>query len=876
MKTIGVRAGFLAAWILLTSVTCSAEQPALLGFWPLDGKAGPVGTEIPSNQTGSAGTTRPTKAGSIAYETAVPGGFVYDAVARASQPNTGSLRLNPGDSVRIPVELADEEASFTLEAFIKPSREWKGAALGFQHKDEAPFFWAGAYFLKQHNQTYAGAGVAMKAERSTWNTGHYLSISRLHKETLGWRHLALNYDGKTKTATFVFDYYESKSHVLKEPLAFKGCDLVLGGPDYEGLIDSVRLTRGILSPPQFQRAVQTELRGISFASEETLLPRGTGYVCVKEHFGAVGNGVVDDTAAFRKAFEELGNKVPLAFNTLYVPPGTYRITDTIRFNRFFCLQGAGREKTIFKLDDRASGYADKEKPKPFLVGSSSAGLPGSYKGVNGSSIGLYAYDFTVDTGSGNPGAVGFEFHANNTGCARRITIRSGDGEGYMALGLMHKCVGPALIEDVELIGFDYGTRMNYQEYSMTFENIRLRRQNIAGIEVLGNILAARKIDSVNSVPALVGRGENSMLTILDSSLTGGADGASAILAEGALFCRNVKTEGYGNAIHEKWMEGEKENMTEKTRSVKGLSIAEHVSQDRVLNPRPGGAPAGATGSLNLPIEETPRTDWGQPRDWTSIYAFESKKAGDDWGPAIQAALDSGAKTVYFPQGGYAVKTPFVVRGEVQRLFGMRSAIRWHKDAPQGTAKEPVMRFETADASRAVTIERLEISGTLHSGAATLVVLDGDVAPFTNAPGCGKLFLENTVSTQYHFSHPQRVWARQWNVEEHGAGPCITSKGATIWALGFKTEYDSSKLWASDGAKTEILGAFIYPIGKIPKDRPIFKNTDSEMSLVYGTSVYQANHGVHIIDTKKGAAVEIGNDRLKWVGSRGRMDLYNSR
>ena len=135
--------------------------------------------------------------------------------------------------------------------------------------------------------------------------------------------------------------------------------------------------------------------------------------------------------------------------------------------------------------------------------------------------------------------------------------------------------------------------------------------------------------------------------------------------------------------------------------------------------------------------------------------------------------------------------------------------------------------------------------------------------------------EDLSDADFHFDHPQKVWARQWNPELHGDGPCITSHGATIWCLGFKTEYESSKLWADSGAQTEILGAFIYPIGKIPADRPIFKNTDSKMALIYGTSVYQSDHQLHILDTAGSDVKAIGKDALQWFGSRARMDLFTS-
>jgi len=192
---------------------------------------------------------------------------------------------------------------------------------------------------------------------------------------------------------------------------------------------------------------------------------------------------------------------------------------------------------------------------------------------------------------------------------------------------------------------------------------------------------------------------------------------------------------------------------------------------------------------------------------------------------------------------------------------------------------PAMSYTEPNASHTVVMERLSAGPFRYASPATLVLRHGNLTPYHNAPGAGRLFIEDSVGPRWYFDHPQHVWARQWNVELHDrdgkAGPSIRSRGATLWALGFKTEYESMKIDAADGAATEVLGAFIYPIGPIPKDRPIFGNRDSRMSLVYGTSVYRSNHGVHVRDTRHGTTLEIGNDRLYWIGSRARMDLFVS-
>lgn len=110
-----------------------------------------------------------------------------------------------------------------------------------------------------------------------------------------------------------------------------------------------------------------------------------------------------------------------------------------------------------------------------------------------------------------------------------------------------------------------------------------------------------------------------------------------------------------------------------------------------------------------------------------------------------------------------------------------------------------------------------------------------------------------------------------------AGPAVQAAIAS-GARGVyfpKTEYESQKLLAEAGAATEILGAFVYPLGKIPADRPIFENRNSRIALVYGASVYHANHKLHILDVRGSESKTVGNDALQWPGSRARMDLYTS-
>lgn len=860
--------------IAMWTAAASVQADDSLARWRLEGKLDTDATEIPAAKV----------VGSLKYTADVPGRFIYDPLTGKSAENRSSLAFRPKDKAEARLEAVDlalPTGSFTVEAFVKPDNDPRRTMFAVakpRKNDQVNDFYLGARFLNQFGQTYWGGGFApVKAGRTEWMTGPYTTISRLSKETLGWRHLALVHDADRKTMTVYLDHWQAATQSVPAGVTWDDAPLGIGGVagtgGFVGLIDEVRVSKGALSPAKFLRASDVALNGVSFESEETLLPRGTGYIDVKEGFGAVGDGKHDDTKAFQKAFDDLSDKIPLAYYTLHVPPGRYLLSDTIRCSRFVAIQGAGTDRTTLQLRDKAAGFGDPAKPKVVWRASSTNGPPGSNNAVNGSSIGLYVFDLSIDTGKGNPGAKALEYHSNNHGALENAVLRSGDGAGVVGLDLTHRDCGPSLIKNVRVEGFDVGVHIRHAEYSMTFEGLTLVGQRKIGLLNEGNIVAVRHLSSKNAVLGVVSRGGGSMAVVVDSKFVDGDEKNTAIEAEGGLFARNIDLTGYGTSIRKRvatYKGASKEPFTwEDGPTVKG-NIGEFVG-DHVVSPRD----AADKNSLNLPVEdapEIPRGDIG--RDWVNIRDFADKRAGSDWGPALQAAIDSGAKTVYLPQDGYEIATPVRVHGKLARLFGMRSALRRAKSLDKS---DPILIFDEPNASATVAVERLDIDGLEHRSPGTLILRHSTPERFTNAKGAGRLFLEDVMGADWHFDHPQQVWAWQWNPEAHGAGPCVTSNGATVWALGFKTEYESSKLHAMNGAKTEILGGFIYPVNKgIPADRPIFLNRDSSMSLVYGLSLYVAGHDLQVRDEQGGDGKDVRLSATKQVGARFRMDLYISR
>ncbi len=878
----------LPLWIHVCSLcfatTLPAQEVARWSFEKSEAADSAVqGAKIGSKRVGGA---------KAAYSDDVPGAFLYDPLSQKSRPNTASAVFTGGESKSDAVQavtsfkalqLAGE--SVTIEGFLKPAPEAGLDAWLFGKSRTSP---AGAELsLEWHrfhnaNSTFHGAAVAgPNGNPNRFAVGHYSSTTRLGENNARWRHMAMVYDVQAKTATCWLDYHLSRTVPIESPLEWDNGPFLIGGRTDQwgmsGLIDEVRIVRGAQGPTTFLRARADSIENVSFVSNQTIVPRDAGCLDAKEHFGAVGDGKTDDTAALNTAFDQLTSRVPLAYNTLVIPPGEYLVSGMLYCSRFIDVKGAGPGRTIIKLKDGT--FTDPQHPQPVLRMSSTTGAPGSDDWVNGSSISIYLDGVTIDTGKNNPGAKALEYHSNNFGRLENVVLRSGDGAGVMGLDLTHHDVGPALVKHVTIEGFDTGTQIHYQDYSMTFEHLVLRNQRVVGIRNKGNILAIRKLMSENTVPAIIAEGPNSMVTLLDSELTGGSSDQPAIHSDGGLYALRVQTAGYKCAIEKQQLVSQNPSVW-KDSIVPGPDLTEYVGDTIVTGH------GTSQSALQLPIEETPEPPVPPVSEWVSVASFRDQCIGDDWGPALQAAIDSGAKVIYLPRTeAYSFSTPVRLHGAVERLVGLGGNLNWNGNVWKGDrprnqtetegAAPPLLIFDEPDASRVVVLDRLSVVHLQHSSPATLVLRSSTPNRYTTGAAGGKLFAEDIAGADWHFDHPQAVWVRQWNPESHETGPCVQSRGATIWSLGFKTEYESQKFLAEDNAQTEILGAFIYPIGQIPEDRPIFENRNSRMSLVYGTSAYHANHKVHVRDVQGVDIREIGNDSLNWAGARARMDLYTS-
>ncbi|MEM6560776.1 MAG: glycosyl hydrolase family 28-related protein [Planctomycetota bacterium] len=216
-------------------------------------------------------------------------------------------------------------------------------------------------------------------------------------------------------------------------------------------------------------------------------PPTAGIIDVKQH-GATGDGTTDDTAALQAALDTAGtgNRI------VYLPAGTYLITDTLRWpnggkgreQKRTILEGAGRDRTIIRLADNAPGFADPDDYRA-MVWTGDAPAQRFRNGLR---------DLTLDTGHGNPGVAALQFNTSNQGMVERVTLRSGDGTGVVGLDLAHtREVGNAYFHDLRIVGFDHGVLTTDRVNGLFFERLTLEEQRIAGIHNAQQVMALRGV-----------------------------------------------------------------------------------------------------------------------------------------------------------------------------------------------------------------------------------------------------------------------------------------------------------------------------------------------------------------------------------------------
>lgn len=567
---------------------------------------------------------------------------------------------------------------------------------------------------------------------------------------------------------------------------------------------------------------------------------------------------VDDTSAIQRAITDHVD----TGRTLYFPAGTYLISDTLAarnseglWRAHLTFQGQNRDTTILKLTNSTPGYGDPKNPKAILATGSHWQEGDGLDGGGNKAFRNNIFDLTFDTASANPGAVGVDWAVSNQGAIKDVSVCSGDGQGVAGITLLRRIPGPGLIKNVRITGFDVGLDVGDGQYGLTMENVLVKGQRLAGVRVSQNLLHIRHLFSGNAAPALIVSDRNGVVTLLDSTLTGGSHEAFAIECAGTLLARNVKTEGYSNIS----IRGQTKP------SPRGGEISEPAALGKTLPP--------------LPIEETP--DYWNPKldDWEAVGARNVGENDDT--AAIQRAFDSGKGTVYFPNSRvYFLSDTIIIRGAVRQVLGMGSEISLGAASkPFGDPADPRPLFRIdPTASPAVFLENLFFNAQYpgevlfeNNSPADVVIKHsagwvggkGSRRSYRNTPrATGKLFIEDVFLPGWEFSG-QRVWARQLNPENYdgdGGSAQVANRGGKLWILGFKTEGPAPFLQTTAGGNTELLGAYNYisalEANPVPQDSVPYLSVDSTMALTFATDNFRdTDYPVYIRQIRNGHTVD---------------------
>lgn len=570
-------------------------------------------------------------------------------------------------------------------------------------------------------------------------------------------------------------------------------------------------------------------------------PADAGVIDVRR-FGARGDGIADDTAAIQRALSETvppgkGADPRGVLRIVYLPNGTYKITNTLRwrtaYQRYLVLQGQSRTGTVIRLADKSKGFGNPKRPRAAVSTlRAQDGLRDSFR--NG------LYDLTIDTGRFNPGAVGLDFITNNTGGLRNVTVRSSDParRGVAGIRLTQPMVGPALLENISVKGFDIGIEARHDDFGAVIDGLELNQQRVVGIRNFHFLLTIQGLTSRNTVSVVENVGEQGMVQIIGARLTGGAGGETAIeSAAGFVHLRSVAAEGYGTL----------------------LADGDHRVQERAISEYTTTPFVGdGHGTLRVPNTDVPAVACDAPARWVNAMRFGAVPGdggktvyhgswgnGGDDAPAIQAAIDSGASTVYLPNGIWQLGSSIVLRKSLRRLDFLHSTLQLTQ--PFAASGQPVFRFENGK-SPAVIIQRLETDyGTMRGDFivhdAPRVLILSEIAVnlraahgYTAGPrGTGAAYFSDVTMSPIRIGR-QSAWLRQINPEGTSAQPHLTNDGGRVRVLGMKTEGVATIVETTNGGETEILGTLLQATDYVPTNLPAFDVRRGRLSVVAATGI----------------------------------------
>jgi len=617
----------------------------------------------------------------------------------------------------------------------------------------------------------------------------------------------------------------------------------------DGRRSTIPLARLSVADREFVRAFAARQGG----KPRIWFPEDSGVIDVTQPpYGAMPDDDRDDTTAIQQALEDH----PTNNHIFYFPDGVYDLSDALLqsgANQHACLELRGSLKRNIFIGESETGTVLRlmdSVPEDFAKGVIWFGPSPAQRFRNA------MRHLTVSIGKGHPNADAVLFNASNQGGLRHVTLSSEDGAGGTGLNLAHTDeIGPLLVQDVTVIGFDRGIRCAFQTASQTFERITLRGQREYGwTNGFAQWIFIRDLDFAGPVTALrsgpTGPGDpgqaRTLLVDADLRYTGLAGEApAAIRNQKAAFFRDIKARNYRSVITRE-LDHHRGNPT-----VKESPVDEFIangSEPKRRGPAFTLFPSPSR-SLDLPVEEPPEIAWEQRESrWHGPHQFGGRPDdGRDDTAALQAAIDSGASTVYLPRGTWNLKGDLLLRGRVRHLVGCEARLN--------PVEDHTARLVLADGTEpAVLVEGLEAGRTrfTHGSTRTLHLrhlLGGRYRAPEDAP-LGHLFLTDVTCGPITVAAGQRVWARQLNIEgnttkDPESSAKVDNDGGIVWILGLKTEDEGTVIHTTGGGRTELLGhRHVGGTG----DEPAFVTLDSSLSAAITSA---PGFPVAAVETRRG-------------------------
>jgi len=408
------------------------------------------------------------------------------------------------------------------------------------------------------------------------------------------------------------------------------------------------------------------------------LPHGAGFRNVRA-YGARGDGVTDDTAAFIRALEEgrgtVREKSPA---NVYVPQGTYMISDTLIVWRATLLAGDEDHPPTIILRPNSPGFGDPSNPKPMIVTAGGYNVDAASRDwrtrtneLNGSTNNTFFItirDLNLRIESGNPGAWGLYWLVAQQTSLRRVTIDAGAAQGCLRSMWWG---GGGVISHLRLIGGDYGWHVQEtSQWLLRSTEFRGQRKASLWLDQVWNFsLVDLHIEQTAPI-----RLRGGAVSLIDSEFTKVA-GDSAIESDGtaAVILQNVAARGVKWVVRDALPAGP----GDATRVRRWAAGAAMVNGKALPGRRHDLADTLPAHEERLPSPLYPK----MPGDAVSVTDLGVMGDGKtDCTKALRRALLTH-RVLFFPEGEYLVSDSLTLRPDSQLFGEMWSLVELKADSP---------------------------------------------------------------------------------------------------------------------------------------------------------------------------------------------------